>query len=306
MINVIIFFTSLNGVKTFTANLIKGIQQLDDIEVRLLKLGKNTENFYRHYAQGVHYRNISWLDLVKMVKSNPSLITTTSPKFHEEAAALVQMGARVVIHSNMQGDLQVTNNEPLVMRRTIKRIVPGSVLMKHPYVSQPVKYPKTKHAIAPTRLAAVKHTEMILDAILEFQADIDLYGDLMPFYGMYLRDNYPEWKHVWKGKFDCGEGRMLIAPYRYMIDLTDTGPDDGGEVQYSFLEAMDTGTIPVIYKNWEGGPMVHGKTCWVVDDAEQLKHLPKRPPKMDFTKILNQHDAKKVAKQWVQELVRKF
>ena len=296
--NIVVFFTSVNGVKTFVTNLVYGLQQ-NGYPVNLYKLGRTTENCYRKYAGGVMYRNMSEDDIMKLPSQGPTLLATTAPKFAEQAEMLVSKGARVVIHSSSKGDLACVGNTPLLIRSALKKFVPGGKVMKHPYVSRfSRKAIKPKYAICPTRLCGVKNTPIVLEAINN-GANIDLYGDLMPFYGMYLDKNFSGWRKIWKGAYPADSGFRLIAPYRFMIDLT-TLPNDGGAVQYSFLEAMDAGAIPVIHSDWAWGDMRDGKNCIAVSGWEELMKL--KYNRMDFSKTLAKFDAKRVAKLWWREV----
>ena len=217
----IILNNRTNGVKTFTYHLYKSLASLG-VDVEILKLHSRDEGISRKYVQDVYYRNTSIESLIAKAKTNPSITTTPAAEHKLEMQWLAEAGSKMMVHADFELDWNLPlGDKPIVVRKKLQRLVPGSIFIPHPYVRQfTKKVKKSKHAVSITRLDKRKGTGDILRAIMYNGADIDLYGDLMPFYGMFLNDNYPGWRKLWKGKFPTLEGANVVAPYKYMLDMT--------------------------------------------------------------------------------------
>lgn len=310
------YYTHVNGVKAFVWHLIRGLRAAG-LECELLKLHKRDEKgVHRIYAPGVSYRNISENSIRKIArdKNTRLLIATTNKENASLTDDLCRRGARVVIHSNIAGDIMSTKNIPIYIHRSLAQWVDG-VFLPHPYMRhfpRGTQHKKTHRAVVMTRLDPKKGTDIVLEALtiekkLGFIPRFVLYGDLMPFYGMELDKRFPGWKKWWRGKFAIGQGPVIAEPFAYMIDLTNRGAECG--TQYTFFEAADAGATPVIHDLWchdNAEEMIHRHNCFSVSSPEHLLSLPKRSPVLreNLRELLDNHDAKNIAKLWWKEMWR--
>lgn len=312
-LSLVVFHNYNNGTKTFTYHLATGLKNLG-LDVRLYKYHHRTESEHitRSYIDSntLSYRNVDDEFLRKEVKKFPMLITCPRPDQFDLIQQLSFLGARIVIHSNHYGDLDFKDCNPIVIHKSLSKDANGAKFLPHPYqrkflydVYKRTPLNSRKYAVAMTRLDKAKNTAMILKAIA-YGAPIDLYGELMPFYGQELDNKYRGWRKNWKGKFKVGKGAEIANNYQYMIDMTSRGEESG--TQYTFFEAMDAGTTPVIHSNWEGENMVHGYNCIAVDNWQRLTTLPKKSPirQKTMSEFLTMFDATEVAKDWWRELCR--
>jgi len=275
MIN--IFYLSGNttgGWVTFTYHLVKSLESQGE-DVRLFKIGKNTERTLRPFGYDLHYQNIALEDAVEL--SGRTLIAAAAKNFREAAAVLIENGAKLVLHDPTElraGLAGLDIDRPWVIRKAVQAQVPGSVFIRHPYVRHgwPAKPPKRNGVIATSRIDFDKNTIMILDAN-RLGAKIKIHGFENRLYTRFkVCPNYPEWEQSIAAYPRTPEAAFeLLLAAKAMTDLSDI-KGDGGGTQYTFLEAWDAGCIPIIGKWWlrKNDDMESGKNCLAIEDAEHL------------------------------------
>jgi len=68
---------------------------------------------------------------------------------------------------------------------------------------------------------------------------------------------------------------MIAKQYESIIDLTRI-KNDGGGLQYTHLEAIDSGCALILHKDWitpKGSLFKHGFNCFAVADEKELIEL---------------------------------
>lgn len=283
MIN--LFYLSPNttgGWVTFTAHLMESLASVGE-DVRLYKVGNNTERTTRPFGYGIGYQNLNREDAVAAARRDPSIVVAVQKNYNDAALGLIAAGAQVVLHDPTEltaGLAGARLYAPWVIRRAVQRQVPGSVFIRHPYVRRPapVKPPKKRGAVSISRIDFDKHTEIILDAN-RLGARIDIRGFENRLYTKFkIMPNYPEWEQsVAHYPRDADAAFKLLLGAKFMVDMS-LIKGDGGGTQYTFLEAWDAGAVPVIHEGWfmKGDDMKPGVNCFLVADARQLAVTVKR------------------------------
>lgn len=313
------------GTKTYTAHLVKALRAIGK-DARICRVGNKTFNSEKDFGYGLKYRNISLDAAIRTVQIERTLITSTEPKSDERCASLLYHGARLVIHDpreikdgKYKGHTPVENLvKPFVIRKSNRNLSDDSVYIPHPYVPYMNKTPEKKNtSICLTRIANSKHIDWLLRANrnLPKSKQITIRGAEDRMYSFFvLKSKFPEWS-VGNHSYDqsWGEAQRLYKPHIFAIDLTEIANDGGGS-QYSFLEAMDAGCIPVLHRSWFKfkGEMKEGVNCLGVESQEELEKVLLNS-KVFFTqdikrfqeegrKTLDLHDPIKIAKKYVREL----
>lgn len=274
-----LFYLSPNttgGWVTFTAHLMESFAIAGE-DVRLYKVGNRTERHTRPFGYGIGYQNVSREDAIKLAEENPSIIVAVQKNAAEVAADLVDAGAKVVLHDPTElkaGLAQCKVERPWVIRRAVQRQVPGSVFIRHPYVRRTVvgKLPKKRGAVSISRIDFDKHTNLILDAN-RLGAGVDIRGFENRLYTKFkIVPNYPEWEQSvahYPREVDAAFNLLLGA--KFMVDMS-LIKGDGGGTQYTFLEAWDAGTVPIINTGWiiPGDDMLPGINCLTASDGPSI------------------------------------
>jgi hypothetical protein len=274
---------NLGGWATFTVHLVNLLRR-EGHEVRLCKIGNNTENFERPFgAHGVSYRNISRGDLVHLL-DDYCIVAALGKHYVEDVEYLIEDGAGIVVHDTAESTNRMSIRRPWCIRKGLATLFDDAVFIRHPYVrvadADRLPYNKRRGYVATSRVDFDKNTTMILDAN-RLGAKIDIVGFENRLYTKFkVCPHYSEWVQS-KGDHPRSgvESFALLCKARSMVDLTDI-KGDGGGTQYTFLEAWDAGAVPVIGTWWlsKKDDMQDGKNCLAVYDAQHLATLCKRWP----------------------------
>lgn len=251
----------IGGSTSYTVHLAKVLHQHGE-GCRVLRIGKRTEEFKRPIgAYGVDYQIVS-IDTIMAIKDAPILLVASSPKHDEEhwARLAKKKNFWCVFHDPNEFALyphwkHVDKKRVICIRETGLDHIPHGEFIPHPYmphdpgivISRPHQF-----AISLARTSSVKHSDWILEANRALPKDIqvELYGELNRLWAFsYLSKHYPEFKAPGKYPRRFGAGVELCGSATLMVDLT-IFKNDGGGTQYTFLEAMDGGAVPVMTKDW--------------------------------------------------------
>lgn len=305
-----LFYLSPNpygGWVTYTYHLDQALKAAGVEDVRLYKIGKRIENFTRNFGYGLQYRNVS-LDYA-LTLEGPHLIVAAAKKLHEATANLHINGAFLVVHdpTELKNLPTLIEEKVIVIRQTSLEHIPGATFIRHPYKRRgPEEYKIIKYsAISISRIDFDKHTDIILDANRLLEEQIIIRGFENRLYTRFkIVPKYPEWVQS-VNQFDR-EAHMaydLLLPARYMVDMSII-KGDGGGTQYTFLEAWDAGTIPIIHNDWiiQGHEMVPGVNCLAVGNAEELVEAVGGDGEVGYANHLLLHDPKFIGEQYVKLL----
>jgi hypothetical protein len=258
MIN--LFYLSDNttgGWVTFTAHLMDGLAALG-VETQLIKVRTKTESRLRTFGYGQLYRNVALRDAMGVVESAPSIIVALQKNHRDSALALAGAGAWMVVHDPAEfkhlGD--TPTDRCLTIRRTVQGALPGSHLLPHPYGRcRPAGSRPTGEwrAVSVCRIDFDKNTHILLDAnrLLPDAMKINIHGFENRIYTRFkVTPNYPEWRQS-EVAFprEAGAAVRLCGRATYAVDMS-LIKGDGGGTQYSFMEAMDAGSVNIVHRGW--------------------------------------------------------
>lgn len=321
---IVLYYLSGNttgGWITYTAHLVYGLRILG-IRVDLLKIGNHTESKQRPFGYGLTYQNVSLEDAVGY--SSSSVIVALQKNFRERASALLDHGAWMVVHDPAEfANLKLARTgRYITIRRAVNRRVEGSVFIPHPYLRhfRLGTRPSGKvHACSIARIDFDKHTEIMLDANrrLPKSLRIQINGFENRIYSRFkLCPKYPEWE---QSKSHYPRERQAAADIcresKFTVDMS-LIKGDGGGTQYTFMEAMDAGSVNIIHRGWilPGDEMIPypepGANCLAVSDGDELADLLKNCPGRDDLddlaengeQLLEHHNPLNVAEQFIQVL----
>lgn len=248
-----------------------------------MRLSKKTEKKKRQLGEyGVWYQNVSYESALKgsgvwLLAGAPTDATLAT-----QALDLVdRSGGACVFHDPNEFKLYphwdfADRNRVICIRETGLDSIPRGTFIPHPYVRVAANSQKTTRtgAVSIARISAVKNSLWILEANEVLPADkrVVLAGSLNRFWWNFtVKPKHPNWPMP-EGSGFARQGDAAVKAcmgYRYMVDLT-IFQNDGGGTQYSFLEAMDAGAVPVMTSNWCSYKGVASRLGFQVDDKEGL------------------------------------
>lgn len=314
------------GWVTYCAHLCYGLQMLPDTQIKIVKVGNRTESKDRSFGYGLSYRNMNLEDVVKecRVSTRRTLIVALQKNWKDQAAALMKAGAWMVVHDPAEfKNLGMDESDRyVVIRKAVQSALPGSRLVPHPYSR--TFAPGTLatgewNACSIARIDFDKRTDVLLDAnrLLPPEQRIRIHGFENRLYTKFkICPRYEEWEQS-----ACSYPREREAAVRicnratWSCDMSEI-KGDGGGTQYTFLEAMDAGSVNVISRNWikpddemVPWPYAEANCVAVADGAEMAKVLScptmrqhARGMALRANVLLSRHHPRRIAKQMVELL----
>jgi hypothetical protein len=287
------------GFVSYTAHLYRALL-VTGHHPRVFKVKKTVEKKHRFTQHALPYQNIDVSTAKVLAASNLNVITAAYVKEGAEALqALVKLGAGLVLHDpteldkELLGWLQAAGTRVVTIRRqspkTFERLcgLKGARFVAHPYVPvdtvNPVPW-KPWNAVALSRLDFDKRTEMIVGAnqFLPEDKRVRIYGSCNRMFTHHKIDPFfPKWEDDYYGAFPKDEDAAVKLAMRanYMVDLS-VIKNDGGGTQYTFLEAWNAKSVPIIHKKWvmPDDAMLPGYNCVAVENIEELAAQLKKTP----------------------------
>lgn len=319
----------IGGATTYVVNLAKTLE-IAGVAHRIVRLAKKTESTKRQLGNyGVRYQNVSFDDALKgggvwLLASAP-----TDPEIAKQAIQLVnKSGGACVFHDphefgmyphwescNMGSDVRV-----VCIRVTGLSQMPHGEFIPHPYVRvlENSDSKRTKHAISIARISSVKNSLVLLEANEQLPPDrrIDMVGAVNRFWWKFsVQPKHPDWEMPLSAGFNREHGTAARAcvGYNYSVDLSIFRHGDGGGTQYTLLESIDAGAIPVMSTEWVSHPgiardlgfAVNGKTELVVRMLANGKYTDKEIQGYrdhNYAYIDRVHDPRKIGKAYAKFL----
>lgn len=319
----------IGGSTTFIVNLAKTFEAAG-VPYRIGRLAARTEKKKREIGSfGVFYQNVSFEDAQKVRGVWLLASAPTNKEKAEQAVVLVHKsnGAFVFHDPNELGmypHWELADRSRVVcIRETGLTTMPGGLFVPHPYVrvmgaAAGLPSPR-KHAVSIARTSAVKNSHWILEAneTLPAKLKVELFGEVNRFWWNFnVKPKHPEWAMPKAAGFPrlYGEAVRICAGFNYMVDMT-IFKNDGGGTQYSLLEAMDAGTVPIMSSAWCAYPGIAKTLGFPVHNAAHLRdflvELTKYPALRQQTEKFRQqnynvlgsvHDPKRVAAAYTKHL----
>ena len=329
------------GWVTFTTHLYHGLLgQLPSVNDRfaeseeheVIRVTTRTEKVYRDMGNYVPYRNMKEEDVLEL--EGPLLITALDKHHRELGMRLLEQGAYIVIHDptelrNPEFRDFIDSSQVIVIRQSMLEHMPDATFIPHPYMAartvDPLNYQewmnRDNYAINIARLDFDKNSHWLFEAnrvlppnkqILIRGAENRMYtkNKIVPKYPEYVQDSNREVEDRAIFKLDFRGALALCKSSKYMTDFS-VIQGDGGGTQYTFLEAIDAGTICLLHKEWirPKDSMVDTgseQNCIAFEDWKPLSNF--LAGKMDdymaafirvnAMKLLDDHDAFKISQQY--------
>lgn len=189
-------------------------------------------------------------------KSRPMVICVAG-EYEEEMYEALEHGAWYVHHDEVLfKDVKLSrkrvtaHDRVLCIRECGLRLYKNARFLPHPYTRVEPKGLRRFRAVAHARIDFSKRTHLIVEANLRSPYPCVIVGNQNRAYVHWrLQKIDPNFAfHPPYTEHGAEMARMGLLN----IDLT-RFPNDGGGTQYTFLEAMDAGAVPVIHEDW--GPV---------------------------------------------------
>lgn len=276
----------IGGATTYVVNLVKTFEATG-VEHRVIRPAKRTEKAFRQMSEyGVYYRNMAWED----IERSTGIPLLASAPTDEDAAKKVcehvlLNDGKFVFHDPNEFKIYPhwrlypeSKKNCICIRETGLDHVQG-VFIPHPFVrtcaNSPLK--KQKLAVSIARTSPVKNSMWIIEAnhSLPPAKQITMLGEVNRMWWKFnVLSKYPDEPMPAGAGFarTWGAPAAQCLPFQLMVDMT-IFKKDGGGTQYSILEAMDAGAVPVLTKNWCSYPGPADKFGFQVEDAEDLHYF---------------------------------
>lgn len=145
------------------------------------------------------------------------------------------------------------------------------------WIREGLKKEKNGKTLSMFAISFRKHPEIILDAIKNYQADVDFYGTYnsgskLTEYQL-LKPKHPDWRDYYKGEYE-GDKIDFISQYKFFWDMT--AVKNHGGFQYTDLECFSAGTPIIINRKFydnDGFDHKERVNCFVVKDAKEFVDL---------------------------------
>lgn len=260
------------GCATFTEHLWKALNATGyAASVFRVGMTSRTESKDRQWANDCPYRNYDYFDFVQMVGKNPGPVVITVVDKGEQVAddMLARLDPWFVFHdfrSNKNMTTNLNGRKVVQIREANLPLVQGSVFIPHPYKRffqdwvtwQGCRsWEREFFCVSHTRIDFDKRTHLLLEANKQIptKQQIQIFGRENRLYSKFkLQEVDPTWQ---MGVREFGRGwgaaQQVAARGVVNIDMTLIRGDGGGS-QYSTLEAMDAGCLPLLAKDWGNVP----------------------------------------------------
>lgn len=333
------------GWVTFTTHLYHGLlgqppsvndRFAESEEHEVIRVTTRTEKVHRDMGNYVPYRNMKEEDVLEL--EGPLLITALDKHHRELGKKLLERGAHIVIHDptelrNPEFKEFIDPSQVIVIRRLMLEHMPDATFIPHPYMAagttDPLNYhewiDRDNHAINIARLDFDKNSHWLFEAnrILPPNRKIVIRGAenrtytknrIIPNYPEYIQDSNREIEDRAIFRLDFRSALALCKSSKYMTDFS-VIQGDGGGTQYTFLEAIDAGTICLLNKGW-----IKPKDSMIDKGSEQnciafnhwtpfskflagkINEYTASFIRVNAMKLLDQHSAFKIAQQYKQKI----
>jgi hypothetical protein len=268
------------GWVTFTTHLYHGLTGQQPLGNRELSFSKNhevirvtnrTEKTYRNMGNHVPYRNVSEEDVHEL--EGQILITALDKHHREIAMKLLEKGASIVIHDptelrNPEFRKSISPSQVIVIRKSMLKHMPEATFIPHPYMALGTMDPlnikewelRKYHAISTSRLDFDKNSHWLFEINRKLPPEKQIYirgaenrmytkTKILPKYPEYIQDSDRADEDKALYKLDFRGAVNLCKTARFMTDFS-VIQGDGGGTQYTFLEAIDAGTICLLHREW--------------------------------------------------------
>ena len=182
----------------------------------------------------------------------------------------------------------------IVLRKSNLAHQPQAQLLPQPYVLRYTNSEATRtvHAVCTARVDSIKQSHLIVEAnrMLPQVQRVQMSGTPNRMYVYGKKAKYPELADIKPRPAGAHSGAELCRTAYYSVDMSRiTG--DGGGLQYTTLEAIDAGAVPVVDQGWmaEPGPM-HALRVFTVAGSAGLAALLRAPIDHKLLAVMRAHN----------------
>jgi hypothetical protein len=319
-----------HGLMGHAPNIQDDLARSEDHEV--IRVTTRTEKTYRNMGNQVPYRNMCEEDILKI--EEPLLIVALDKHHREFGMTLLKKGATIVIHDptelrNPEFREFINPNQVIVIRKAMLEHMAGATYIPHPYMAtntvDPLNFREWQNretlAISISRLDFDKNSHWLFEANRKLSRNKQIYirgaenrmytkTKILPAYPEYIQDSNrpPDERAIYNLDFRAAFKLCKLA--KYMTDFS-VIQGDGGGTQYTFLEAIDAGTICLLHKDWikSKDSMIDtgdNQNCIAFKDWTNLVNFLNGEMsqhtaafiRTNSTKLLQTHEAVRVAEQY--------
>lgn len=217
---------------------------------------------------------IPWEESQNLYDLERSICVHFSPGRDYELQRYFQSGMRVVVHDMRAFEWipglksMLPSGRTLVIRERMLQNIPDATFLHHPY-SQVIEtctplYMRPHLAVCHARIDFSKRTHLIIESGI----DCLIRGK--------ANRAYVKWKLKNPLYYDVPHDRpapRLAMLGKFNVDMSKQPGIDGSGSQYTWLEAMDAGAIPVTHKDW--GPVEFAAVqTESPEELQALAHIP--------------------------------
>lgn len=268
------------GWVTYIIHLVKSLRSIG-YNTTLVKIGKKES--VKDFFDGIKIHSIP-IEMAHVINKK-SIGIIVAMELKDEAMArgidLINNGCDIIHHGMGQTPddefFSKLTRKPLnfcvrtSISEALKKRGIEAIHLPQPFLySKLEKNHKTKDAVSLSRIDFVKKTEIICLANDKAPL-IDIYGSENGLYtNIVLDKKFPRWRLHHKGEFKPLTGGIIAKPYKFLVDLTQI-KNDGGEMQYTFMEAIVAGCGLILNRRWqvEGG-IFTPENCHFVENENEL------------------------------------
>lgn len=328
MINLFLFgkYGLYGGTNTFTRHLQTSLSILGQRSQVFLvgaSTRKNEEELF-----GLKFRRIKKDLAIDLARQNPSMIVHVETgkkkeghgtEFAIEMLRTLSIPTCIFDTKGYSDDvfdaIRVKESPVIVIGKADKRNIDAmglprvsTTVIEQPYaryMSDPAGQHKPYLATYCGRVDFGKHVEIIADYNEKFGDRVGLvsiHGIEGTMYTHFQLDSkFPGWRRCYNGKFNSVGN--ILRDHIFSVDFS-TLPNDGGRVQYTTLEAMNYGCVPVVNTKWimPDDELVPGVNCLSASNAEELRDILASPApnfREAFEDILDKHSPQVAGKKWL-------
>lgn len=175
----------------------------------------------------------------------------------------------------------------------------GDIYIPHPYFRERPVHLGTHRAVCHARIAPEKRTMDVVAAALGYGADIHIAGSGTRRYQHHIGLLWPGWQGA--APYECS-GAEMAARGVWNVDMT-LFRGDGGGTQYTSLEAMDAGAVPLIRHDWGDVPFKAGRASTPLQIARAVADDPPEHWSWENEEYLERHHSPDVVREAVCEAI---
>jgi hypothetical protein len=271
----------LGGGTSYTAHLARVLAP----NVRVVRIGKRTEHHDRKVGDYRFGYRLTSLEDVLRISDGPILHTIGDPALPEDTARALAAKDNFWSTCFDSNELKLfphwryfRRDRVILIGESSLGYMPHGHVIAMPYARHYPVWGQRSFGCSVARTCSTKNSEWLMEAnrsLRQFDREIALLGqwDRM-WHWSRASKRYPEYPYPspYRGyPRRWGAAAEICARYSLMFDMSIFAAD-GGRPQYSLLEALDGGAVPVITAQWASYPGPAKQWSFVVRHVTDIVH----------------------------------